>query len=78
MSHESQRMVEIQDADLLLEAWSRPSAAWVGTTHGVKMTHKPTGLIAVCDATPSQYRNREIARAMLRGGIAALLLSGRT
>lgn len=38
----------------------------VGTgPHGVKLTHRPTGLVVCCDIGRSQHYNREIAIDMI-------------
>lgn len=38
---------------------------------GIKITHLPTGLIAICDTERSQHRNRQIAMDMLLGGLTS-------
>ena len=39
---------------------------------GVRVTHKPTGIIAFCDTERSQIRNRDIAFAMIEYGLAEI------
>lgn len=39
---------------------------------GVKITHLPTGLVAICEAERSQFKNRNVALQMLEYGIACL------
>lgn len=36
---------------------------------GIKVTHKPSGLIAICDIERSQTKNRDIAIAMIEAGL---------
>jgi protein subunit release factor A len=57
--------------------WPEPatSGQHVGMPKGVKVTHKPTGIIVICDTERSQHANRQkaldfIARAVLEAALA--------
>lgn len=65
--------IEIPPPDLKVEAWSPrpPGGQQCGTSYGVKITHIPTGLVAICDTDRSQHRNRAIAMDMLMGGLTS-------
>lgn len=39
---------------------------------GVKITHLPTGLIAICESELSQHKNRNVAMAMIEYGLAEI------
>lgn len=41
----------------------------VGTVSGVKITHIPTGLVAISENSSSQFVNRGIAFDMIEGGL---------
>ncbi|RYE93939.1 MAG: peptide chain release factor 2, partial [Myxococcales bacterium] len=43
---------------------------------GVRVLHRPTGLVATCSGERSQHRNRAQALRMLRGQLAVRALSG--
>jgi peptide chain release factor 2 len=43
----------------------------VGTPSGIKVTHTPSGLIAVVCNERSQHRNRQIALDMIMGGLTS-------
>ena len=44
----------------------------VGTgPSGVKVTHEPSGLTAISESERSQHRNRQIAMAMIEGGLTS-------
>lgn len=64
---------EIPPPDLLIEVYRprSPGGQQVGTDNGVKITHLPTGLIAIADHGRSQHRNRQIAMDMLLGGLTS-------
>lgn len=66
-------MDEINPDDLRIETFRPmlPGGQHVGTHGGVKITHLPTGLVAMCDADRSQFRNRQIAMDMLLGGLTS-------
>ena len=59
--------------ELLIETYrpTPPGGQHVGTSPGVKITHLPTGLIAICDSNRSQHRNKAIAMDMLLGGLTS-------
>lgn len=42
-----------------------PGGQRVGVSHGVKITHLPTGTVAVCMTARSQFRNKAIAMDMI-------------
>lgn len=61
--------------DFSVEAVNRmlPGGQQVGTTYcGVKVTHLPTGIYAVCDYERSQHKNRTIAMRMVEYGLAEI------
>lgn len=61
-------------ADLQIEPWPPQNVGGqqVGLTMmGVKITHLPTGLVAICGTERSQHRNRDIALDMLLGGLTS-------
>lgn len=65
--------IEIPPPDLLIEAYSPrpPGGQHVGIDCGIKITHLPTGLIAICDTDRSQHRNKQVAMDMLLGGLTS-------
>jgi peptide chain release factor 2 len=44
----------------------------VGFPTGIKITHIPSGLIAICDMERSQMRNKETAMRMIAAGLTLL------
>lgn len=40
---------------------------------GVKVTHLPSGLVAICESERSQMRNRNIAMAMIEYGLTEII-----
>lgn len=59
------------EQDVEIGMWPEPatSGQHVGMPKGVKVTHKPTGIIVICDTERSQHANRQkaldfIARAL--------------
>lgn len=71
-SDQTPRSGLLSDADLLIEKWPRD---FVGGQHvglgspGVKVTHEPSGLVAISQHCRSQSRNRAVAIAMIEGGL---------
>ena len=65
--------IEIPPPDLLVETYRPhpPGGQQVGIHSGVKITHLPTGLIAICDTNRSQHRNKQVAMDMLLGGLTS-------
>lgn len=61
----------IPPEDLRVESYDPhpPGGQRVGVRSGVKVTHLPSGLVAICETERSQHRNRLIAVAMLEGGL---------
>ena len=42
-----------------------------GVSNGIKITHIPTGLIAIVNSERSQHRNKQIAMHMIEGGLTS-------
>lgn len=62
----------IPDTDLEIDALRpQPGGQHVGTYNGVRVTHIPSGLVAVCDTYRSQRRNLEVAKDMILGGLTS-------
>jgi protein subunit release factor A len=63
----------IDPADLSYEMWPPRDLGGqhVGVSSGVKVTHLPTGLVAICHTERSQHRNKNVAVDMLLGGITS-------
>lgn len=71
--------LEIPAPDLEIEIWPQrpPGGQHVGAgPRGVKITHIPSGLIAISDAGRSQHVNRQIAMDMLLGGLTSPKFQG--
>lgn len=64
-------MVTLPASDLLVEAAVlRPKGGQhVGIDSSVKVTHLPTGLVAIVASERSQHKNKEIAVDMIIGGL---------
>lgn len=66
----------MRDADLKIESSEPPrpqGGQIVGMGFpGIRVTHVPTGIHAVCDSERSQLRNKRIALAMVEYGLAEL------
>lgn len=63
---------DIPPEDLLIEAYNpRPGGQQAGVRTGVKVTHLPTGLVAISEADRSQHRNKDIALHMILGGLTS-------
>lgn len=66
----------IDPSDLTTVRWppERIGGQHVGVgSPGIKMTHKPTGMVAISTSARSQHRNRAIALAMIEGGLTCPL-----
>lgn len=64
--------MEIKSEDLRIETLrDPPGGQHAGVRTGVKITHLPTGLTAICDTDRSQFRNRQVAMDMLLGGLTS-------
>jgi protein subunit release factor A len=63
----------IDPSDLLVEACPprHQGGQHAGSARGVKVTHIPSGLIAISEDCGSQHRNRSIAIAMIEGGLTS-------
>lgn len=71
----------IHDSDLKVEALWPPDSK--GGQHvgmpsvPIKVTHLPSGLIAIVESERSQHRNRNIAIEMIIGGLTSRHYQGR-
>lgn len=65
----------IDPAELKIETFNPrpPGGQHVGISlyTGVKITHLPSGLIAIADGERSQHRNRAVAIDMILGGLTS-------
>ena len=62
----------IRPEDLEYELWPpRTGGQQAGISSGIKVTHIPSGLIAICNTERSQHRNKAIAMDMLLGGLTS-------
>jgi protein subunit release factor A len=64
----------IPDEDILVEVYPprQTGGQVVGPGPcGVRITHLPTGLVAISDIGRSQHRNRNIAMDMILGGLTS-------
>lgn len=65
----------IPPEDILVECWPPRTAESRGGQHvgsgpcGIKITHIPTGIIAICECMQSQHRNLTIAMDMILSAI---------
>ena len=59
--------VAIDDKDIRVEAYSHDGVR----RSGLKVTHIPTGLVAICDKDADQLRNLRVAKEMLEAGISS-------
>jgi peptide chain release factor 2 len=67
-------MTDISDEEIEIEPYPlrQIGGQHVGTgPSGVKMTHIPSGLVAIANSDRSQHRNRAIAYDMLMGGLTS-------
>lgn len=57
----------IPPEELLIEAWpySVKGGQHAGVRPGVKITHLPTGTVAICELARSQHKNKNIALEMI-------------
>lgn len=63
----------MNEADLKIETYPviSPGGQHVGVVRsGVKVTHLPTGLIAISDCERSQLKNKNVATGMIEYGLA--------
>jgi len=62
----------ISASDLQIECLrDPPGGQHAGVRSGVKITHIPTGLTAICETERSQHRNKQIAMDMILGGLTS-------
>ena len=62
----------IKNEDLEYEVYPKSvGGQQVGIPHGLKVTHKPSGLIVISDYCRSQHRNRELAKEMILAGLTS-------
>lgn len=62
----------IQNEDLEYETYPKSvGGQQVGVPNGLKITHKPSGLIVISDCQRSQHRNRELAKEMLAAALTS-------
>ena len=64
----------MSDAEYVIEMW--PPKAIGGqqvgmVSSGVKVTHVPSGMVAISPEGRSQHRNRQIAMHMIEGGLTS-------
>lgn len=65
----------MSEADLKIETYpvASPGAQHVSVVRsGVKVTHVPTGLIAISDCERSQLKNKNVAMGMIEYGLAII------
>jgi protein subunit release factor A len=62
----------IDPRDLQIETWPpNRGGQQAGISTGVKVTHEPSGLVAICATERSQHRNKQIAMDMILGGLTS-------
>ena len=64
--------------DLLVEIYPDQKSAGgqhVGVPRGIKITHVPSGLVAICECERSQFHNLAVAKEMILGGITSKYFS---
>lgn len=72
-SHPAVPGVELRPEDFTVEVIVTPMGGFApNVTHGVRVTHKPTGLSASCDTERSQHRNRQIAFEQIKAMLTDL------
>lgn len=56
-----------------IECWPPRSQGGqvVGVSSGIKVTHIPSGLVAIVNSERSQHRNKNIAMHMIEGGLTS-------
>lgn len=65
----------MNESDLKIESYPviSPGGQRVGVIRsGVKVTHVPTGLIAISDCERSQLKNKNVAMGMIEYGLAII------
>ena len=65
----------MNEADLKIETYpvASPGGQHVSVVRsGVKVTHVPTGLIAISDCERSQLKNKNVAMGMIEYGLAII------
>ena len=66
-----EQMIRPEDLRIEVVRPYPPGGQQVGVSCGVKITHLPTGLVAICETARSQFRNKKIALDMLLGGLTS-------
>ena len=69
-------MLPLEDIQIETFPPSVKGGQHVGVSYGVKITHMPTGLIAIANTERSQLKNREIAMDMLLAGLTHPRMGG--
>jgi protein subunit release factor A len=65
--------VKTEDLKIELYPTISPGGQHVGVVRaGVKVTHIPTGLIAIADCERSQVKNKNVAMGMIEYGLALI------
>lgn len=66
--------VALRPEDVIVEVFVQRMGSFASfNTHGVRLTHKPTGLQSSCEAHRSQHKNRAVAWLELEGLVAAAM-----
>ena len=62
----------IDPLELVIERWppNELGGQHVGSgPRGIKITHLPTGMVAIMTSSRSQHQNQQVAMAMIEGGL---------
>lgn len=58
--------------DLIIECIDDRRGMIAGIPNKIKITHVPTGLVAIVDCMRSQHKNRYVAMSMIEYGLAEM------